>query len=607
MTRTITITTAATITLALSASFTLTAQHGKPKPPPQPPPIAILSVPATGTVNVSMTIDGSASHGQNGNTIKSWSYAFGDGTSKNGTGAVVAVPHTYLTSGTKTIKLSVTDNKNGKASTTASTSISAPTPPPQTPPTAVLVAPSTGTVGIPVTLDGSSSHANGGNFLQGYQYLFGDGGFQNGSGTPAVVTHLYATNATFSASVTVTDNTGATNAASASIAIGTQPSSVGPQPSITCPVGATPVSAGANLVTTVSGAPANTVFCLAAGTYSPTASINMKDGDALIGTYGAIIDGSGVAPESDAPSSAIIRGWGCPSSAPCNNVVLQNLVIKNFAGHKCIGGYGAYTNNWTIDHNEIFGCTESAGDGYGVSVGGANSSGLRVTYNSIHDNGCAVGQGQLLNALFDHNDLSVSTYTSCKVAVDDYALGRVTNITVTNNTVHDNGSGVVGIWFDTEGTGNLIASNTVTASAGAAAIMNEATTGTEIHDNTVTVPSSGSSIGIFISNSRAAYVHDNTITTSGGFAINIYYDGVFSSFTPGAETIAHNSITLPVTQAPLVGFACGLSTSACQTFWNTSGSTFTNSVYTLGTPGGSYWYYGGGAIPFATWQGYGFN
>jgi PKD domain. len=83
------------------------------------------------------------------------------------------------------------------------------------PPTAVMsVTPSTGTAPLAVTFDGSGSTDPDGT-VSSWAWSFGDGS----SGTGATTTHSYSTPATYTASLTVTDNGGASNTTTRSIIV----------------------------------------------------------------------------------------------------------------------------------------------------------------------------------------------------------------------------------------------------------------------------------------------------------------------------------------------------------------------------------------------------
>jgi PKD repeat protein len=80
------------------------------------PPIAKLAAnPTTGPVKLNVTFDGSGSSDPDG-SIASWTLAFGDGSSKTGTGPVPsAITHTYTSPCSCTAALTVTDNQGAQS------------------------------------------------------------------------------------------------------------------------------------------------------------------------------------------------------------------------------------------------------------------------------------------------------------------------------------------------------------------------------------------------------------------------------------------------------------------------------------------------------------
>lgn len=149
-------------------------------------------------------VDANASTDSDG-SIASYEWNFGDGTS--GTGAVAN--HSYTSGGAKTITLKVTDNEG--ASTTTSQQVT--TVAPNQGPTAAFTSSANG---LTVAVDASTSSDPDGT-IASYAWNFGDGA----TATGATATHPYATAATYSVTLTVTDNNGATNAKTVQVTVST--------------------------------------------------------------------------------------------------------------------------------------------------------------------------------------------------------------------------------------------------------------------------------------------------------------------------------------------------------------------------------------------------
>lgn len=160
--------------------------------PNQPPTAAVTATLTDLTIQAS----GAGSSDPDG-TIATYAWDFGDGA----TGTGPSVSHTYAAAGTYTVTLTVTDNGGGTASTTYPVTVEAP----NTAPTAGLTLDA---VGLNATFDGSASTDSDGT-VTAWAWDFGDGSV--GSGQTAA--HTYAANGTYTVSLTVTDNDGATSVA----------------------------------------------------------------------------------------------------------------------------------------------------------------------------------------------------------------------------------------------------------------------------------------------------------------------------------------------------------------------------------------------------------
>ncbi|MEN8180440.1 MAG: PKD domain-containing protein, partial [Pseudomonadota bacterium] len=171
-------------------------------------PTADAGGPYSGTEGIAVSFDGSGSNDPDG-SIVSYAWDFGDG--NTGTGSNPS--HAYATAGTYTVSLTVTDDAGATASATATATIEAT---PNLLPTADAGGPYNGTEGIAVNFDGSASNDPDGSIVS-YAWDFGDGS----SGTSVNPSHAYATAGTYTVSLTVTDDAGATASASTTATIDT--------------------------------------------------------------------------------------------------------------------------------------------------------------------------------------------------------------------------------------------------------------------------------------------------------------------------------------------------------------------------------------------------
>ena len=180
--------------------------------------IANAGGPYTGTRNVALTVDGSGSSDPDG-TITSWAWDCdtSDGIPAAAPSGSPTFSCTYSTIGTFTIELTVTDDDGASASTTTTATIT------NTDPVANAGGPYSGLQNIALTLDGSASTDPDG-VLVGYEW---DCDVSSGSGysAPASVPTFvctYATTGTYTASVRVTDDSGVSDTASATVTISNQ-------------------------------------------------------------------------------------------------------------------------------------------------------------------------------------------------------------------------------------------------------------------------------------------------------------------------------------------------------------------------------------------------
>ena len=161
-----------------------------------------------------MNFDASASTDPDG-TIVQYAWDFGDGTSGNGATA----NHTYTAAGTYTVTLTVTDNDGASNSVSSTVTVSAPQPPNQPPTAAFTPSALRPAAGTEVSFDASASHDPDGTIVD-YAWDFGDGS----TGSGITVTHVFQNDTTdqiisYTVTLTVTDNGGATGSASVEIQV----------------------------------------------------------------------------------------------------------------------------------------------------------------------------------------------------------------------------------------------------------------------------------------------------------------------------------------------------------------------------------------------------
>ncbi|MCL5963261.1 MAG: PKD domain-containing protein [Candidatus Thermoplasmatota archaeon] len=162
----------------------------------------------SGNVTLFVQFNGNAGGGISPYT---WQWTFGDGATSTAQNPV----HSYPISGTYTVNLKVTDSNGDHA--TSSVTIVARSVSSSAPLVAGISAtPSTGTAPLTVSFSGSVS---GGTTPYSYAWNFGDGN----TGTGQTISHVYNSSGTYTATLTVTDNSGTTATSTAQISASSVP------------------------------------------------------------------------------------------------------------------------------------------------------------------------------------------------------------------------------------------------------------------------------------------------------------------------------------------------------------------------------------------------
>lgn len=175
------------------------------------PPTAVITPSATtGEAPITLSFDGSNSSDADG-TLTSYSWNFGDGSSASSKVA----SHTYTDAGSYTISLTVSDNLGTTHTTSTSVIITEPADDANQPPQAKMTVTATsGKAPLTISFSATGSSDSDGS-IASYSWNFGDG--SSASGISA--THTYTAEATYTATLRVTDDKGLTSTASKTIVV----------------------------------------------------------------------------------------------------------------------------------------------------------------------------------------------------------------------------------------------------------------------------------------------------------------------------------------------------------------------------------------------------
>jgi PKD repeat protein len=175
------------------------------------PTASFTASPSPTLLGSSTVVDASASVAFDGATITLYTWNFGDSTTTTTcpagvgcNGAILA--HTYASTGSFTITLTVTDSLGQTGTTTGTLTVNS-----VDPPTANLTASPTSIAAHgTVNFDAAGSTAASGRTVDSYSWNFGDG--TSLVTATATTSHPYATAGTYQATLTVTDSAGDTSA-----------------------------------------------------------------------------------------------------------------------------------------------------------------------------------------------------------------------------------------------------------------------------------------------------------------------------------------------------------------------------------------------------------
>lgn len=173
----------------------------------QKPTASFSANPLTGAAPLLVSVDASASSDSDG-TIASYSWNFGDGS--NASGATTS--HTYTTPGTYSLALTVVDDDGASASMTRTITVTGAGN--VAPVAAIAATPLSGTAPLNVSFNGGGSTDSDGS-IASYNWTFGDGS----NATGVTTQHTYSNAGSYTATLRVTDNNGASGSQTVQIVV----------------------------------------------------------------------------------------------------------------------------------------------------------------------------------------------------------------------------------------------------------------------------------------------------------------------------------------------------------------------------------------------------
>ncbi len=347
------------------------------------PTASFTASPATALSGVAIAFNASASSDPDG-TIAKYEWDFdGNGTYETDAGTTASTSHAFLTTGTLTVGLRVTDDSGAVATTTRTVTIQ------NSPPTAAFTAtPNPVPTGTTVAYDASASKDIDGTITKYEWDLDGNGTYETNTGTTASTTSSYATVGARTIRLRVTDNTGATALTTQTVTVTNR------APTASFTISANPVQSLVNVTLNASGS---------------------KDADGTIAKYEWDLDGNGTYEVNAGSSASTTRSFstsgeravglrvtdnlGATATTTVNVNVTNRAPTASFTASPTSVPTGTNTTlnasassdpdgtiakyEWDLDNNgsyETSGTTASLTTSYATA--GTKTIGLRVTDNS---------------------------------------------------------------------------------------------------------------------------------------------------------------------------------------------------------------------------------
>ena len=175
----------------------------------QLPTASFTANPTSGVAPLEVFFNGSNSSDGDG-SITSYAWDFKDGNTGNGE----TINHTFSSTGSYSVKLTVTDNEGATDSVTKTITVTDPIVSNQSPTASFTATPTSGVAPLGVSFNASNSSDSDGSIIS-YTWDFKDGDTGNGE----TITHTFSSAGSYTVSLIVTDNDGATDTTTKTITV----------------------------------------------------------------------------------------------------------------------------------------------------------------------------------------------------------------------------------------------------------------------------------------------------------------------------------------------------------------------------------------------------
>ncbi len=357
-------------------------------------------------------------------------------------------------------------------------------------------------------------------------------------------------------------------------------SGVGPQASITCPIGAVDIWPGVDIPLVIRAYPAGTTYCLRAGVHPILGSIIPKRGDIYVGESGAILDGSNwvTTDQDDGAFKAL--------NQDIDFVVIRNLVIRKMPQYG-IAAFYWMSDHWTIEYNEL------ADNKFGIEFPPDSLIRNNYIYHNVSSTPTAASpQERGGGYASQHADRAILEGNEIAYNGTEQKVLHSTGVIFRNNFVHHNMGD--GIWYDTNYTADALVEGNRVEDNGRAGIDIEATNGAIVRNNSIR---RNGDDGVFIYRSQRVQTYGNTLEFNlGGVEYYISCDSPFVEEDLKDNTTHDNAITVAAqgtTWGAGLSFGNACTTAQRAQYMTANNLTFSSNTYHVPSAGSNYWLWNG--------------